>query len=225
MMSMGQERKEKAVVLLSGGIDSTVTLYLVRKYGFAPFALIFDYSQRHEKEIFYAIKNAKKLHIPYQVIRISLPWGGSALTDRRIKVPETRSHRGIPPTYVPARNIIFLSFAVSLAETITARKIFLGAHIQDYSGYPDCRPDFLTMFQAAANSGIKNKNIEIVAPLLEKKKSEIIKLGLSLDVDFRDTWSCYKGQKFPCRRCDSCRYRLKGFREAGIKDPLLGSSE
>jgi len=219
---MKQDKKEKAVVLLSGGIDSTVTLYLVRKYGFYPFALIFDYSQRHGKEVFYAVKNAKKLHIPYQVIKIELPWGGSALTDRRIKVPENRARGGIPPTYVPARNIIFLSFAVSLAETIAARKIFIGAHVQDYSGYPDCRPDFLTMFQAAANSGIRHKNIEIVAPLLEKKKSEIIKLGQSLGVDFRDAWSCYNGKEFPCRRCDSCRYRLKGFREAGIKDPLLG---
>ncbi|MBN2120982.1 MAG: 7-cyano-7-deazaguanine synthase QueC [Candidatus Omnitrophica bacterium] len=212
---------DKAVVLLSGGIDSAVTLYLVLKYGFRAFVLIFDYRQRHKKEISYAVRNAKNLAVPFEVIRISLPWGGSALTDRSIQIPEKQARKAIPVTYVPARNIIFLSFSVSFAEAIGAEKIFIGAHIQDYSGYPDCRPDFLTSFQNAANLGIKNKGIEIVAPLLKKRKSEIIELGLSLGVDFRNTWSCYRGGRTPCGKCDSCRYRLQGFAQAKVKDPLL----
>ncbi|MCD6539390.1 MAG: 7-cyano-7-deazaguanine synthase QueC [Candidatus Omnitrophica bacterium] len=213
--------REKGVILLSGGIDSTVTLYLAKKYKIECFALIFDYNQRHKKEVFYALKNAKKLKIPYRVLRINLGWGGSALTDSRIKLPQRRIKRGIPSTYVPARNLIFLSFAFSLAEVIKAKKIFIGAHTQDYSGYPDCRGEFLNSFQVSANLGIKERGIEIVAPLLDKDKAEIIKLGLSLGVDFSQTWSCYKGGKFPCLKCDSCQFRMEGFKKAGIEDPLL----
>ncbi len=214
------KKQKKAVVLLSGGIDSTVTLYLARKYGFSAQALIFNYRQRHKKEISCAIDNVKRLNIPYRLININLPWGGSALTDRKIKVPGRKS-KGIPPTYVPGRNLIFLSFAVSFAESVKAKKIFIGAHIQDYSGYPDCRPEFLHGFQHAANLGVKHKGIYIEAPLLYKKKAEIIKLGDSLGVDFNKTWSCYKGGKKPCGSCDSCRYRRRGFEEAGLSDPLV----
>ena len=220
-MRKDPKKKEKVVVLLSGGIDSAVTLHLAKHYGFLPFALIFHYNQRHAKEIDFAVKNARKCNTPYQVIRVNLPWGGSALTDRKVKVPQSGLAKGIPATYVPGRNMIFLSFAVSLAEATSAKKIFIGAHIQDYSGYPDCRPDFLTSFQNAANHGVKDKGIEIVAPLLDKRKSEIIRLGASLGVDFKDTWSCYQGRKSACGRCDSCLYRTKGFKEAGIKDPLI----
>jgi 7-cyano-7-deazaguanine synthase len=216
------KRKERVVVLVSGGIDSTVTLHLVGKCGFSAFALIFDYSQRHTKEIDLAIKNARKCGVRYELLKIRLPWGASALTDKAIEIPKSGISRGIPATYVPGRNIIFLSFAVSFAEAIKAKKIFIGAHTQDYSGYPDCRGEFLTGFQEAANLGIKRKGIEIVAPLLEKRKSEIIRLGASLGVDFKDTWSCYQGKRLPCGVCDSCRYRARGFREAGLKDPLLG---
>ena len=213
--------RERGVILLSGGIDSTVTLYLARKYGIDCFGLIFDYGQRHKKEIYYALKNVRRLRIPYQVVRLELPWGGSALTDRRLRIPTGGIKKGIPLTYVPARNLIFLSFAFSLAEVIKAKKIFIGAHTQDYSGYPDCRPDFLNSFQISANLGIKDRGIEIVAPLLDKRKSEIIKIGLSLGVDFTQTWSCYKGGRRPCLKCDSCRYRMRGFKEARIRDPLL----
>ena len=220
-MSQHPKTKEKVVVLASGGLDSAVTLRLVIKYGFLPFVLIFDYNQRHTKEIDFAVKNARACGAGYELMKISLPWCASALTDKNIKVPLGGAAKGIPVTYVPARNIIFLSFAVSLAESISAKKVFIGAHMHDYSGYPDCRSEFLTSFQNAANLGIKKRGIEIVAPLLHKKKSEIIRLGESLGVDFKDTWSCYQGKTLPCGECDSCRYRAKGFKQAGIKDPLL----
>jgi len=213
--------RDKAVVLLSGGIDSTVTLYLVKKYRFGPYVLIFDYKQRHKKEILFAVNTAKRLKAPYKIVKIGFPWGGSALTDRKIKVPLTKS-RGIPVTYVPGRNLVFLSLAVSFAETIKAKKIFIGAHIQDYSGYPDCRPEFLESFSRTANLGIKHKGIKIESPLLDKGKTEIIKLGYSLGVDFSKTWSCYQGSKNPCGKCDSCRYRREGFKKAGFPDPLMG---
>ena len=218
---MSKGKKKNAVVLLSGGIDSTVTLYLARKYGFNPFALIFNYQQLHNKEICYAVRSAKKINIPYNLVNISLPWGGSALIDRKIKMPQRRCAKSIPSTYVPARNIIFLSFAFSFAETIRANRIFIGAHIQDYSGYPDCRPEFLLRFQKAANSGTRSKDIRIVAPVINKNKTEIIRLGVSLGVDFKNTWSCYNGGKVPCCKCDSCRYRTEGFKKANLRDPLL----
>lgn len=212
-------RGARAVVLLSGGIDSTVTLYLSKKRKYQPCALIFNYSQKHKKETLYAVKNAKKLGIPYHIITIALPWGGSALTDRGIAVPLNQRRRGVPSTYVPARNIIFLSFAFSFAETIKAKKIFIGAHTQDYSGYPDCRPEFLRSFENSVHLGMKNKSIAISAPLIDKRKSEIISLGLSLGVDFSETWSCYNGWTIPCGGCDSCRFRLSGFKDLGLQDP------
>jgi len=220
--------KKKAIVLLSGGLDSTVTLYWAKSKGHLPFCLIFDYGQRHRKEIFRAVKVAEEIDCPYQVVRFKLPWGGSALTDRGLSIPEGRrldEMRGeIPATYVPARNTIFLSFALSFAEAIGADSIFIGANARDYSGYPDCRPEYYQAFREVAQLGTKfgleGKKIEIYTPLIHKSKAEIVKLGVKLKVPFALTWSCYKGGRKPCGRCDSCLLRKKGFQGAGIKDPL-----
>ncbi len=215
---MAKSRFNKAVALLSGGLDSTVTLYYALKEGFSPTALLFDYNQRHKKELRFALKTLNYLKVPFYKVKFSFPWGGSALTDRKIKVPLSFS-KGIPSTYVPGRNIIFLSFAVSLAERLNCKSIFIGAHTQDYSGYPDCRPEFINSFQSAVNKGIKYRGIKIVAPLINMDKTEIIKLGVSLGARFDYTWSCYNDGKYPCGKCDSCRYRAAGFKRAGIKDP------
>jgi len=217
--------KKKAVVLLSGGLDSTVTLYFARKKGYKCFCLIFDYGQRHKKEIKSALKISKKLKCPYQIIKIKLPWSKSALTDRKILLPIDRNikemKKEIPPTYVPARNTIFLSFAVSYAESINADVIFIGANAIDYSGYPDCRPNFYKAFQKVVKlgtkKGVEGKKIKIIAPLIKKSKADIVKLGKKLKVPFNLTWSCYKGGKKPCGKCDSCLLRTKGFLEANIK--------
>ncbi|MBU1523404.1 MAG: 7-cyano-7-deazaguanine synthase QueC [Candidatus Omnitrophica bacterium] len=213
---------EKGVILLSGGIDSATTLYFAKKRGCQLTALIFDYNQRHKKEIECARRIAQLNRIKYIIEKINLSWAKSSLTDRRIKVPVNRNlnKKEIPLTYVPARNIIFLSYAFSLAESIGAKKIFIGAHTQDYSGYPDCRPEFLQSFQKAANLGIKSKGIKIIAPLIDKRKKEIIELGIKLKVPFGLTWSCYKGGRFPCERCDSCRFRIEAFKKLRLSDPL-----
>ena len=216
-------KPKKAVILLSGGIDSATALYFAREKGFKVIGLIFDYGQRHRKEIRCAKKLAELNKIKYYVEKIDISWTRSSLTDKKIKVSFTRNlkDKTIPVTYVAGRNIIFLSYAASLAESIGAKKIFIGAHVQDYSGYPDCRPEFLKSFESAVNKGLKLKGINIEAPLLKKRKKEIIKLGLRLGVPFESTWSCYKGEKSPCLRCDSCRFRTGAFKELGINDPLL----
>ena len=245
---------KKAVVLLSGGLDSAVAFYLARKNGFRCHCLIFDYGQRHKKEIQLAKMIAKKTGTGFQVLKISLPWKGSSLLDKSFRVPwvtKSQSHpltslasvpsvkkasisaRGgtgkvtikIPNTYVPGRNIIFLSFALSCAEALGAGAIFIGAHVQDYSGYPDCRKDFFDAFRnvikRGTRSGVQASGVKILTPLINKKKSQIIKLGKSLGVPFELTWSCYKGANKPCGRCDSCAYRAKGFFEAGVNDPAI----
>jgi len=216
---MKSRKPKQAVVLLSGGLDSAVALYYAKAKGYKCLCLIFDYGQRHKKEILRAQKIAKAAKCPYKVLKITFPWKGSALLDKKIKIPEKIS-AGVPVTYVPGRNIIFLSFAISLAETIKARAVFIGAHSQDYSGYPDCRPEFLRAFSRMAKAGTLGK-YEILAPLLRKNKSQIIRLGKKLGVPFELTWSCYSGGKIPCGKCDSCRYRAKGFKEAGEFDPLI----
>ena len=222
---------KKAIVLLSGGLDSATTLYLAQQKGFQCRCLIFDYGQQHKREIESAKKIAQSLRSPYQVIKIELPWKGSALLDNKINIPKrkntgTQEHKDeIPSTYVPARNIIFLSFALSYAETTKAETIFVGANAIDFSGYPDCRPQFYRAFKkiiaAGTKAGVEKKKIKILTPLLRKTKAEIVLTGKKLGVPFALTWSCYRGRKRPCGECDSCYFRAKGFREAKIIDPLI----
>jgi len=220
---------KKVVILLSGGLDSTVTLYWAKSRGYSPYCLIFDYGQRHRREIFSAIKIAQKTDCKYQLVKFKLPWGGSVLLDKRSSLPQRKIEeigKDIPSTYVPARNTIFLSFALSYAETIGAETIFIGANALDFSGYPDCRPEYYNAFREVAKKGTKlgrEKEIKIYTPLIKKTKAEIVKLGMKLKVPFALTWSCYAGGKYPCGKCDSCLLRIKGFREAKISDPLLSA--
>jgi len=224
-------KNKSAVVLLSGGLDSAVVLSLAKKQGFESYCLIFDYGQRHSKEINAAKAIARQAKCRIQTVKIALPWKGSALLDQRTAVPEINKPKvkvkgsGIPNTYVPGRNIIFLSFAISFAEAISAQAVFIGAHAQDYSGYPDCRPEFYRAFarvvSCGTKAGVENKPIRIIAPLLKMSKAQIIIAGRKLKVPFGLTWSCYKGGKAPCGVCESCYYRAKGFKEAGVSDPAL----
>ncbi|MFA5087900.1 MAG: 7-cyano-7-deazaguanine synthase QueC [Candidatus Omnitrophota bacterium] len=221
---------KKAVILLSGGLDSTTTLYLAREKGFKTFALIFDYGQRHRREVARARKIARISGTPYRVMKINFPWKGSSLVDKRLPVPLDRREISsrIPSTYVPGRNIIFLSCAAAYAEVLGARAIFIGANAIDYSGYPDCRPRFYRSFQEALAEGLKagveGKRIKIHTPFLQKTKAQIIQEGLRLGVPYSLTWSCYRGGKRPCGRCDSCLLRGKGFARAGVSDPSISSS-
>ena len=211
-------------MLLSGGIDSATALYMSRKKGFLPEALIFDYGQRHRKEIDFAKRLANEARSPYRVVKLDFPWKGSSLLDKKTKVPVQRSpkdiKKSIPSTYVPGRNIIFLSFALSFAESAGAGAIFIGAHTEDYSGYPDCRKEFFEVFRELARRGTRDgKRISIVTPLIGDTKKDIIKKGLRLGVPFNLTWSCYVGGRKPCGACDSCYFRRKAFTELGIEDP------
>lgn len=223
------KRNRKAVVLLSGGLDSAVTLYYALNKGFICHGLIFDYGQRHRREIDSAKRLVLSAGLRYRLLKIDLPWKGSSLLDHsmslRKKPPVCFSGQDIPATYVPARNLIFLSFAISFAEAEDCQAIFIGAHSQDYSGYPDCRPEFYLALQKVVEVGTKaaveGKKIKILTPLLHMDKAKIIKLGLRLKVPFEYTWSCYQGKSMPCGRCDSCFYRAKGFEEVGLEDPLL----
>jgi len=222
-----------AVVLLSGGLDSATTLAIARSEGFQCHALTFRYGQRHQREIEAAKKVANSLEvIEHRCIDVDLAWfSGSALTDSTIKVPKDGTDLGrpgrIPPTYVPARNIIFLSYALAWAEVLGAFDIFIGVNAIDYSGYPDCRPEFITAFERVANlataAAIERKGrYHIHTPIIDMTKAEIILTGIKLGVDFSLTHSCYDPDKQgrSCGRCDSCRLRLKGFAEAGLKDPI-----
>lgn len=219
-------RVKKGVVLLSGGIDSATTLYYARSRGYKVFCLTFDYGQRHGKEIRFAKSLAKGAHSSWRLVKIRLPWKGSSLLDKRIRLPEGSSpRRGIPNTYVPGRNIIFLSYALSYAETIHAKGIFIGANQIDYSGYPDCRSIFLKSFEDAANKGTRQgaegNRIGIIAPLIDKTKEGIIRTAIKLKVPLEQTWSCYSGGRRPCGKCDSCLIRQDGFKKIGRGDPLL----
>jgi len=218
---MKSKVSKTAVVLLSGGLDSATVLYLAKAQGYKCQALIFDYGQRHKQEIACAVKIAKASGCAYRILKIKLPWKASALLDKKIKIPE-KIVSGVPATYVPARNMIFLSFALSLAEAIKASAIFIGAHACDYAGYPDCRGEFFKAFVKMAKLGIAAKHkIQILAPLLNKRKSQIITLGRKLGLALELTWSCYRAGIRPCGKCASCYYRAKGFKEAGLIDPLI----
>ena len=221
-----------AVILLSGGVDSATAAAIARKEGYQLHALSFRYGQRHERELEAAKKVAAFLGVgSHRIIEFDLrAIGGSALTDQ-IEVPQGRSAsemtRGIPVTYVPARNTIFLSFALALAERIDAEDIFFGANQLDYSGYPDCREEYIRAFEKMANLATKaavegESRIKIHAPLIQMTKAEIIKRGLELGVNYALTWSCYdpRPDGRACGRCDSCQLRLKGFKEAGLADPI-----
>jgi 7-cyano-7-deazaguanine synthase len=222
---------KQAVVLLSGGIDSTTTLAIAIAEGFEAYALSFDYGQRHQIETEAARRVANSLGgREHRVAKIDLRvFGGSALTDN-IDVPKQRSETeiatGIPVSYVPARNTIFLSYALAWAEVIPADHIFLGVNAIDYSGYPDCRPEFIEAFENLANlatkAGIEGRRFEIHTPLIKFSKAEIIRKAVELGVDLSLTHSCYDptSEGLACGKCDSCLLRLKGFREAGLKDPI-----
>jgi 7-cyano-7-deazaguanine synthase len=218
---------KKAVILLSGGLDSSTTLYYAISKGYDCHCLVFDYGQKHKKEIIQAKAVARKAGCQIFVVKISLPWKGSALLDNKILVPQGRSlsAKGIPVTYVPARNIIFLSFAASFAEAIGARTIFIGANAVDYSGYPDCRPEFIRSYQAMLARGLKTsvegKSIRVMTPLIHLSKAQIVKLAVKLQVPLHLTWSCYNGGQNPCGVCDSCRLRAQGFAQAKIQDQAL----
>jgi 7-cyano-7-deazaguanine synthase len=219
--------KKRAIVLLSGGIDSATTLAVAQSEGFRIFALTFNYGQRHAQEIESAGRIVKAMQVrEHRIIKINLrEIGCSALTDE-IEVPRDRPIGvGIPVTYVPARNTIFLSYALAWAEVLEIGDIFIGANAIDYSGYPDCRPEYLSAFEKmaglATRAAVEGKKLKLHAPLINLTKAEIIRKGLSLRVDYSLTHSCYDplpGGK-ACGRCDSCRIRRKGFREVGIKDP------
>lgn len=226
-------KTKKAIILLSGGLDSATTLAIAKSKGYKLFALTFDYNQRHK----YEISSAKKIcdffsindHIIYKLDLKQ--FGGSALTSN-MKVPKNRkieviSKNEIPITYVPARNTIFLSIALALAEVKNAFEIFIGVNAIDYSGYPDCRPEFIKAFEKLANlatkAGVKGKKFKIHTPLINLTKSQIIKKGIALGIDYSLTTTCYSPKKYgkPCKKCDACILRQKGFENLNIKDPLL----
>lgn len=220
------DKTSKAVVLLSGGLDSATTLAIARRDGFACHALTFDYGQRHRVELEASRRVAQQLGVAdHRVVPLDLSWiGGSALTDRNISVP-TAPSEGIPVTYVPARNTVFLAIALGWAEVLGAGAIYIGVNALDYSGYPDCRPEYIEAFQRLANvatrAGVEGRGISLHAPLIQLTKAEIIEQGAQLGVDYVLTLSCYDpgpgGEA--CGRCDSCRLRREGFAKAGIADP------
>ena len=221
---------ERAVVLLSGGLDSTTCVGIAKSKGYEIYAVSFDYNQRHKKEL----GNAKKIAAYYGVknhliIKTNMDAiGGSALTDGKIDVPQgivEREENDVPITYVPARNLIFLSYALGYAEVTESDYVYIGVNSVDYSGYPDCRPEFIEKFQSLADCATKataasGKKIKVETPLLYMSKKEIILTAQKLNVPLEYTTSCYKGGEKACGVCDSCRLRLKGFADAGLKDPI-----
>lgn len=219
---------KKAVVLLSGGLDSTTALYLAKKDGFEVHALCFDYGQRHNKEIISAKKVAEEAQVnEFIIVKTNMnAWGGSALTDSSIHVPEGDENRNdIPVTYVPARNMIFLAYAASYAEAIGSQDIYIGVSQVDYSGYVDCREEFINAMENAINMGTvcaveKGKKIKIHAPFMFMTKSQEVSLGMELGVDYSNTWTCYNGYEEACGKCDSCLLRIKAFEDAGYQDPI-----
>ncbi|MEG6585534.1 7-cyano-7-deazaguanine synthase QueC [Dendrosporobacter sp. 1207_IL3150] len=218
----------KAVVLLSGGLDSTVCMAVAKSQNYDLYPLSFNYNQRHSIEL----ESAKEVAEYYEVTRHLIiennmnEFGGSALTDKSIEVPAANmDSKEIPPTYVPARNLIFLSYALGYAEAIGAERIFIGVNALDYSGYPDCRPEFISLFQKLADYSTKasvqdKKEIIIETPLIQLSKKDIVILGTKLQAPLHLTHSCYRGDGIACGNCDSCILRLRGFKEAGFQDPI-----
>jgi len=217
----------KAVILLSGGLDSTTTLAIAKSQGFECYALSFNYGQKQKSELISATEIAKQFDtVEHRIMHISLSdFGGSALTDENIEVPNFKESDEIPITYVPARNTIFLSFAMAWAEVLDCQSIFIGVNALDYSGYPDCRQAYIDAFETMANlatkQGVEGQKLSIITPLIDLNKADIIKIGLSLGVDYSITTTCYqandKGEA--CGICDACEYRKIGFKSAGIPDP------
>jgi len=221
--------KKKAVCLISGGLDSCVSAYTAKDENFDIYSLTIDYGQQHIKEIKCAKKISSELNSKQHIIlKVNLNiFGGSTLFNGKF-IDEKKSieeiGKKIPSTYVPARNTIFLSLALGYAESINANSIYIGVTSTDYSGYPDCRPEYIKLFQKLANiatkKSIENEKIIIKAPLIYLSKADIISKGYKLGVPFNNTWSCYKGDNKPCGICDSCLLRLKGFKDSNLKDPL-----
>ncbi|MFQ3548250.1 MAG: 7-cyano-7-deazaguanine synthase QueC [Armatimonadota bacterium] len=220
----------KCVVLLSGGLDSSTAGYIAKSDGFELYALTFKYGQKHSKEIDCAIEIGKSLNVAkHHIINFNLQDIAISALTSNIEIPTGRTEdemsESIPVTYVPARNTIFLSFALALAESIESQDIYIGVNQVDYSGYPDCRAEYISAFENMANlatkAGVEGKSkYKIHTPLINMTKSEIIKLGISLGVDYSKTWSCYKGGEYACGECDSCKLRLNAFKSAGLEDNI-----
>jgi 7-cyano-7-deazaguanine synthase len=216
------------LVVLSGGLDSTVCMALAAQEG-PVVAVTFDYGQRHRVELDRAAAVAARYDAEQLVVRLDASqWGGSALTDASIDVPDSDTqtdNHSIPVTYVPARNLIFLSVAAGVAEVRQADAIYIGVNALDYSGYPDCRPEFIESFAATAalalKRGVEGRPLELRTPLIDLTKAQIVKLGVSVGAPIELSWSCYRGDERPCGRCDACVLRAKGFAEAGVADPAL----
>lgn len=223
---MNAQTNKRAVILVSGGLDSTTVLAMARSQGFACYTLSFDYGQRHSAELLAAERVSQSLgDVEHKVVKLNLDSiGGSALTDISIAVPEEETE-GIPVTYVPARNTVFLSIALGWAEVLAADDIFIGVNAVDYSGYPDCRPEYIAAFEDMANlatrSGVEGQRLSIRTPLMDMGKGDIIRAGIALGVDYGQTVSCYQATEegLACGRCDSCRLRRQGFADAGVADP------
>lgn len=220
---------KKAIVLLSGGMDSAVTLYKAKQENEC-FALTFSYGQKAVREVSSARRVAASAGVPCTVLDISMPWKGSALLDMDSLIPEYSASLGgkIPGTYVPARNILFLSYAVSYAEAIGAAYVFIGAHQLDFSNYPDCREVFFDSYREMVRRGTRTGSegcpVEIVTPIINMTKKQIVEEGMRLKVPFQETWSCYSQGKMPCGKCESCAFRAKAFEEAGLPDPFYSKA-
>jgi 7-cyano-7-deazaguanine synthase len=227
--------ERKAVIILSGGLDSTTCMGIARAAGYSLYPLTFDYGQRHRIELQNARAVADFYGVGEKLRVVSLDflraWGGSALTDEQIPVPQTfaAEETGIPVTYVPGRNLLFLSIAASYAEIIGAQVLYIGVNALDYSGYPDCRPEFISRMEEvlafATKTGVEGRALEVAAPLIHMTKAQIISAGMQLGVPYQLTTSCYNGQSLACGKCDSCRLRLKGFADAGYADPIAYEQE
>ena len=223
-------KKQKAVVLFSGGLDSTTALCWALKRGYECLAVSFAYGQRHAKENRSAARIARLLGIKLYNIRLDFPWlSSSSLVDAGKRLPEVKLAKigggGVPSTYVPGRNLVFASIGVSLADAVGAAAVVMGPNVIDFSGYPDCRPAFYRALEKAVTAGTKRgaggEKIKLLTPLIRMSKRDIIRMAVKLKAPLKYTWSCYAGGSRPCGKCDSCKLRAKGFKEAGIPDPAL----